>query len=107
MFTILFNHFHIGLDCRFKGIPNFIATDEGNSVGPKKEPSSLAECIEYCQETPGCFSFVYSESLKTCWPKDKMLLGKPLAKDGHTFFYRSCDMGNNDKYKLSIHYDIV
>lgn len=62
-----------------------------------KETSSLAECIDYCQETPGCNSFSYSDNLKACWLKDKVLLGKLENKDGLTSYYRSCDMGNKEK----------
>ena len=97
------------IDCRFKTITLHVGNREGmgNAVGPTKNQSSLAECIEYCQETQGCNSFTYSDGAKACSLHDKVLLGKPWAdhdtrQSGSTTFYRSCDMGNIPKIGLTI-----
>ena len=92
-----FYHHYIILGCRFEGIPNLIAKDEGNLVRPKKEKMSLADCLDYCEETHGCNSFSFSDNMKACWLRDKVLMGKLENTDGLTSFFRSCDMGNNDQ----------
>ena len=84
------------------GIPNQVEFPIAEALGDWQDISSLAECIEFCEEKPGCNQFrYYPNELKKCRPNDRLLVGRRIHSSEATSFYRSCDMGNDDNNNIS------
>ena len=74
--------------------------DVGNSVGDRN--LELNGCLELCESTEACRSFVYVISQKQCQMKDKTIVGyESTIRDPDSFtVYKKCDIGMLDKYKF-------
>ena len=74
--------------------------DVGNSVGDRN--LELNGCLELCENTAACKSFVYVISQKQCQMKDKTILGyESTIRDPDSFtVYKKCDIGMIDEYKF-------
>ena len=69
----------------------------GNSVGDRN--LELNGCLELCESTTACKSFVYVISQKRCQMKDKTIVDyEPTVRDPDSFtVYKKCDIGMIDK----------
>ena len=67
--------------------------DVGNSVGDSN--LELSGCLDLCESSPECQSFVYIKSRKLCQMKDKVLMGyEDTIRDPDSFtVYKKCDVG--------------
>ena len=67
--------------------------DVGNSVGDRN--LELNGCLELCESTPSCRSFVFVISQKQCQMKDKDVMGDEYTiRDPDSFtVYKKCDIG--------------
>jgi len=70
--------------------------DVGNSVGERN--LELNGCLELCESTAACESFVYVISQKRCQMKDKTIVGyEPTVRDPDSFtVYKKCDIVDYD-----------
>ena len=67
--------------------------DVGNSVGDSN--LELSGCLDLCESSQQCQSFVYIKSQKLCQMKDKVLMGyEDTIRDPDSFtVYKKCDLG--------------
>ena len=77
--------------------------DVGNSVGDSN--LELSGCLDLCESSPQCQSFVYIKSRKLCQMKDKVLMGyEDTIRDPDSFtVYKKCDVGMFMRVMISLY----
>ena len=89
-------YFYVVIDpksCTLTRLPQRVR-DVGNSIGDKN--LGINDCLELCESTQACRSFVYVPSQNLCHMKDKTLTGfEQTTRTNPDSFtvYKKCDIG--------------